>query len=320
MKVLLAILLVLCLGLFAFAADSKGAMVAIVQGVKGHPVHHIVQLGFIEKAKALGMKPEIDGVDSGDVSELIGAGEAAIAKGVKGAMWWSGGLPAFNPLYESLKEKGGYNVVAHFPIKQEDSPALHANASADPYTYGQKVAEAIMKKINKPNAKFAVTQGSLNVTENAAAQGFADYMKAKFPKVTVLPVVEEGFDPPVAISRAVAIVQANPDLNGAFSTTGAGPQTWSGAAAQAGKKDLVIISMDYTEQNIDLVKSGKVFAIVAQPLYDEAAWCADTLSKLIKGQKVPYFTKLEAPVTTKDGIDKYLGIIQKVKSFNFSEY
>ena len=47
---------------------------------------------------------------------------------------------------------------------------------------------------------------------------------------------EEGFDPPKAIAKAVAIIQANPDIVAALSTTGGGPTTWAGAQQEAGKK------------------------------------------------------------------------------------
>ncbi len=70
-------------------------------------------------------------------------------------------------------------------------------------------------------------------------------MKKSFPDVVVLDPQEEGFDPAQAISKAVSILQANPDVVAAYSTTGGGAVTWAGAAEQTGR-DIAIAGMDYT--------------------------------------------------------------------------
>ncbi len=41
----------------------------------------------------------------------------------------------------------------------------------------------------------------------------------------------------------------------------------------------MIISMDYTRPNLDLVKEGKVYGLVAQPLYEEFYACAETIGQ-----------------------------------------
>ena len=100
--------------------------------------------------------------------------------------------------------------------------------------------------------------------------------------------------------RRSAILQGNPDVNAAFSTTGNGIQTWSGAARKAGR-DVVIIGMDYIRQNLDIVKSGAAYGIVAQPLYEESAKTAELLGALAEGKTVTYLNPLPASVITADG-------------------
>jgi ribose transport system substrate-binding protein len=136
-------------------------------------------------------------------------------------------------------------------------------------------------------------------------------MHANFPNIKVLGAQVEGLDPVQAVAKAVSIMQANPDITGAFSTTGGGPQTWAGAQKQTNKK-IMAIGMDYTRANLDLVKSGQIYAIVAQPLWPEAQGTADLLDKLHRGQKIPWWTKLPAPIVTKDKLGPYLAILDKV--------
>ena len=90
---------------------------------------------------------------------------------------------------------------------------------------------------------------------------------------------------------------------GAFGTTGNSPITWADAATKAGYKDgeLVIVGMDATEGNLDYLEAGKVTAIVAQPLYEEAYKTMEYLDKIFRGEEVPMWTDLVAPVVTVDG-------------------
>lgn len=301
-------------------AGGEDKSLALIQVIKGHPVHHIVQLGFLEKAKELGYKAEVVGTDDFNDADTVSLGEASLAKGAKGFVVWAH-VPAYYPLIKRIKRKGGYSVVPHFPIEEGAAKGLDVNMSADPYKYGQEVAKAMGAEIGRSKTgKVAVSQGGFNTTENLAAKGFIDYINENFSNLKALEPIEEGFDAPVAISRAVALIQANPDLLGAFSTTGAGPLTWSGAKGQTGRSDLVAVGMDYTEQNLDLVKSGKIFAIVAQPLYEEAQRSVIVLDKLMKGEEVPYFIPLKAPVVTAKDVDQYSDILKRVKNFDFSNY
>ena len=137
-------------------------------------------------------------------------------------------------------------------------------------------------------------------------------MKKKYPNVKVLDPIEEGFDTPTAIDRATAIIQANPDIVGAFSTTGAGPSTWAGAQENTGK-NIVAIAMDYSRVNLDLVKEGKIYGVIAQPLYAEFAIAAELLDTLLRGGEIEYDNLLEAPLVTQDNIDEYYIILEKVE-------
>ena len=99
-------------------------------------------------------------------------------------------------------------------------------------------------------------------------------------------------------------------MTGAFSTTGNGVQTWSGAARKAERPALVIIGMDYIRQNLDIVKSGAAFGLVAQPLYEESAKTAELLSALVEGKTVPYLNPLPASVITAADLAPYYKMLE----------
>lgn len=292
------------------AFDPSQYPLGFVTVLKGHPVVQTFMAGFTTKAEELGYPAEIFAGDGADAQEMIKFGEQAIAKGMKGMIIYLLD-PSVYPLIKKAADAGIPVVEGHTMVANEaDVPGLKAWVSCDPFQYGKDSAKAIAEKIGK-KGKVAITQGSFNTTENNAAKAFMDEMK-NYPDITVLQPIEEGFDPAQATAKAAAIIQANKDLAGAFSTTGGGPATWSGAADQTSKKDLVIIGMDYVRQNLDLVRDGKVYAVVAQPLFEEHEKCAELLDKLLRGETVPFANPIEAPLVTKENVQKYYDLIAKV--------
>jgi len=282
-----------------------------VQPVKGHPVHQMTQIAFAEGCRKLGYQAEIIGADNEDISATLALAEQAVAKGdAAGMAVWTGN-PAWNPFIEKVGKKMPI-VLPHFPSPEGSIPGASGVISCDPAEYAREAARQIGKAINGKGT-VAITQGSFNSTENLVAEVFAKTMKELHPDVKVLPPLEEGFDAPKAISRAVSILQANPDLVAALSTTGNGPTTWAGAQREAGRK-VVAVAMDYTRVNLDLVKDGSIYAVIGQPLWEESFGAAELLDKLSRAEKIPWWTKLPAPFIAKDNLKPYMELLDKVEA------
>ena len=109
------------------------------------------------------------------------------------------------------------------------------------------------------------------------------------------------------------IIQANPDIVGALSTTGGGPTTWAGGQKETGVP-LTAIGMDYTRVNLDLVDNEEVYAVVGQPLWDESYTAAQLLKKMAAGEQVPYWTEQPAPVITKADVDTYYQLLDDAEA------
>ncbi len=283
-----------------------------VQSLKGHPVHQMTQIAFTEGCKRLGYKAEIIGTDNDDLSGTIALAEQAVAKGdAAGMAVWTGN-PSWNSFIEKASKTGMPVILPHFPVPEGSVPGASGVISCDPAEYAKEAAREIAKAIGGKGT-VAITQGSFNSTENLVAEVFTKTIKQLHPAVKVLPPMEEGFDAPKAISRAVSILQANPDVVAAFSTTGNGPTTWAGAQREAGRK-VVAVAMDYTRVNLDLVKDGSVYAVIGQPLWEESNGAAELLDKLVRGEKIPWWTKLPAPFITKDNLGPFLAVLDKVEA------
>jgi ribose transport system substrate-binding protein len=272
----------------------------------------MTQRAFTEACGKFGYRARIVGTDGPDIAGTIALAEMELATGnVAGMAVWTGS-PAWDGLIAKAAKDGVPVVLPHFPVPEGSVPGARGIIGCDVQAYAREAAEAIGKAIGGTGV-VAVTQGSFNTTENTASETFAKAMQASYPQVKVLTPQEEGFDPPKAITRATAILLANPDVAAAFSTTGGGPTTWAGAQKEAGRK-LVIVGMDYTRVNLDLVKSGDVFAVVGQPLWEEAYGTVELLDKMIRGEPVPWWTRLPAPLITKDKLDPYYELLGRIEA------
>ncbi len=281
--------------------------------LKTHPVVQIMMAGFIDRANQLGYPNYLYQPDDSDVAKAYSLAEAGVTQhGIKGMVQYI--FDDGTAMYTKKWADMGIAVVsAHTYIAEEDKdkwPGLMSWASCSAENYGRAAAKAIGEQVGGKGV-VAVTEGWFNTTEDAAAAAFTDEMNKLYPDITVLEPQEEGYDTPTAIQRATAIIQANPDIVGAFSTTGAGPSTWAGAQTNTGKK-ICIISMDYSETNLDLVKNGEVYALVAQPLYDEFALAVDLLDKHFRGEPYEWANVMDAPLITTENVDDYYAIIEKV--------
>jgi ABC-type sugar transport system substrate-binding protein len=72
--------------------------------------------------------------------------------------------------------------------------------------------------------------------------------------------------------------------------------------------------LDYTRVNLDLVKGEHVFAVIGQPLWEEAYGSVGLVDKALKGEKIPWWTKLPAPFIKKDKVDSFYALLDKVEA------
>lgn len=288
-----------------------------VQSSAWHPVHQLTQLSFLEGCADLGLDCELATTDENSLEALVALADQTVSRpDTKGVAMWFGGLPVAKPIIEKAKSLGIPVVLPHFPVEEGFYADNAVQIAADTTKYPDPVAQAMCEELKRQGittGSVGITQNGPNATEDMVAKVFAEGMQKYCPDLKILDVQMEGAVPPQAIAVAVSIIQANPDIVAGFSTTGGGPTTWAGAQKETGKK-LLAVGMDYTRVNLDLVKNGEVWGIVAQPLYDECKGAAELLYKMANGEEVPYWTILEAPLVTTDNLDDYYAILDRMEA------
>jgi ribose transport system substrate-binding protein len=294
----------------AQACDVSGQTITYVTVLKGHPTLQLFIQGFLDEARSYGFEPEVVSPDDVDWTKSASLGMQAIAAGTNGIVTLVQD-PAMYPMINEAGSKGIPVVGTHnIDVEEGSVDGLIAVAGGEPAAWGADAAEYIGERIGGQGT-VAVTVGSFNATENAVAEGFTQKMAEAYPDVKVLEPQEEGFDAPAAIAKAVAILQANPDVVAALSTTGGGPTTWAGAQDETGR-ELVTIGPDANKPNLDLAKAGKLTAIAAQPGYEEHATAVDIIYAALCGLPYEYMNVLPTPIVGGDDLEPYFEIADRI--------
>ena len=297
-------------------APGKNGKFYFVQSSAWHPVHQLMQQSFLDGCRKNGLDCQLATTDENTLDALVAMADATVSRpDAAGFVMYAGGLPVFKPIIEKAKALGLPVALPHFPVPEGTFADNAVQIAADFTKWPDPIAKGMcdeLKKQGVTTGSIAITENNHNVTEDGVAKAFSDAWKNYCPDINILPTVLEGPEPTQAIAAAVSVIQANPDIVAGFSTTGGGPTTWAGAQKETGKK-LVTVGMDYTRVNLDLVKSGQVFGIAAQPIYDEMSGAAKLVYDMANGRKVPYWTLLEAPLVTKDNLAPYYAILDNLE-------
>jgi len=288
--------------------DVAGKKIQFVAPLKSNPTMQVMAAGFMQEAKRLGFDGQALMTDDADPQKVLALGQQALAQGTDG-MVVPPYDPSLYPLIQQAAAKGVPVVTSHSSVPATENLGMIQDIHPDPQQYGAAAARAIGEQIGGRGV-VAITQGSFNPIENAAADSFKAEMAADYPGVKVLKPQVEGFEPAAAIAKAVSILQSDKGIVAAYSTTGGGPATWAGAQDQTGRR-LVIIGMDYTRPNLDLVRAGKVYALVAQPIYEENAQAVDAIRDKICGKTVKAEVGLPSPLVTSANVADYYALLDR---------
>ncbi len=309
---LLILSTLLLLGACGDRTGARGTALLWVQPMRDHPVHKLMQAGFLNRCKELGIECEVVGNPSAtafDVAATLPLADAALARKDYAAVMVYAVDPSLNPFVARLARDGFPVTIVHLLPSPTDIPGLKAAIGQDIKKTAADAAAAMGARL-KGRGEVAVTQGSYNRTENEMAQVFTATLTRSFPEIKVLPPQLEGFEPTTAKAKAIAILQGNERITGAFSTTGAGAETWANAGRTA-SRDVAIIAMCATRQNLDLVKSGAVYALAAQPLYEESVAAVDIGLRLSRKEPVEFINVLPAAIVTAADMAPYYALLDK---------
>src|SRR5947209_16376903 len=136
---IISLLTLLALALVAHTTQATAAKthkIALIQFLKGHPVHRIMQLGFQDGCKAAGADCDMLLTDSTNAVDMIPLAEQALAKGYDGVVFYAVDA-SFFPTIKKFKDKGIPVVTPHFTSFDQKESGLTAVVGADVVAYAK---------------------------------------------------------------------------------------------------------------------------------------------------------------------------------------
>jgi len=334
---LLAIVLIGCGGKTGKTAEAGGGFdpakirIAYVGNSLNHPTIRLWTYGFEKACKELGYtQAKVIGTEGGDFTEAYVACESFLAEGGDAMCF-----PLFDPSGYTLVERAGTMGMKvfspHTNLLDENGklpPGMTFCIGPDHISYSKAAAEAMAKALKGKKGSIAISQSELikHLNDaNAAFQGRWNELVSEYDLggIRILPTHVEGIGSvDQSINTNLSLIQATRDLIGVYGLTGGSAITWGDAAARAGKApgEICIIGMDATEGNLDYLESGRVYALVAQPCFEEFYEGMHMMDKVLRGGTVPLWTEMESPIVTKDGtgtngIEYHRKIVNEAKAF-----
>lgn len=276
---------------------SKG-VIWMIPSHRAHPVWLVGKAGFEKACKEMGYTAKWNAAENMELDVNVGYVEQAIAEKATGIIVFPYEQAAFTPVINKAVEAGIPVVTIHMDAPDSKRKAF---IGPNPVTYATAAADRIGGLL-KGKGNVGVMQGTYNNHENRVAKVFIARLAEKFPGIKVVAHDQDSTENVKATQKAIDMIQSHPNLNAVFSSTGGGALSWSKAMEETGKQGkIIVISMDVTRENLDLVKSGKIYAVIAQGIYDEGYKGVKLVTE--KNPKVINYT--DNTIITKDLVDKY---------------
>lgn len=301
----------------AFRKAQEGKPIRFAHQYAKHPFMVLVTGGFLAACDDYGLQCELSSVDGADEAKVVAYVEAITPENTSGVVMIVH-TPSRFVSAEMLVDRGIPLVAPHVVVNREDVSGVLSWTGPNADEYSQDAGRALAEKV-ECEGPVAVSQLHFNEMENAVADNFRIGFLEICPDTELLETVVFGAEADMAKSIAVAsaTIQANPGLTAAFATTADGPTVWSSAAEENGKEigEIAITGMDYTRVNLDKIKSGEAFMLVAQPAFEEGYYAVVLLANSLLGIPVPYENYLPAPQVTLENVDEFYAINDLAESY-----
>jgi ribose transport system substrate-binding protein len=210
---------------------------------------------------------------------------------------WKGIKPAL----DAAKKAGIPIINVDAPVFDEDLVA--SIVASDNYNAGVLVAQDVMKKMKEANVVLLEHPTAKSAIDRT--KSFEDTVKDK-PEYKIIAKQSSNGQLEQAMPVMENIIQANSKIDVVM---GLNDPTALGALAalQAAKRDqgVLIYGVDGAPEAKKMVKEGKITGTAAQSPKGIGKTAADTVYKVLKGEKVEHLILVPVTLITKENVDQF---------------
>lgn len=278
MKRFLTIATALCLLLMASTSFAGKKLIVVITPSHDNPFFKSEAVGAEKKAKELGYETLVlvHDDDANKQSELF---DTAIARGAAAIIVDNAGADAtVAPVKRALKAG-----IPSFLIDREINQGDLAKAQIVSNNYqGAKLGGEEFVKLMGEKGNFVELVGKESDTNaGIRSQGYHDVID-QYPDLKMLARQSANWSQPEAFEKMESIIQAHPDIKGVICGNDTMAMGAMAALKAAGKKDVIVVGFDGSNDVRDSIIAGEIKATVLQPAYRIAQMAVEQADAFIK--------------------------------------
>ncbi len=321
--------------------DPSAVLIGLVMDESEGALAKAAEHGFLRTAENLGYPAKLYVAESSEkAAEMV---DTAISDGCEGLLIWADTEP-MKAAMAKARAAGIITIATYHSVEEGEADA---NLKVEPMDYAPEAARILCERIKTRD----VEKGTIFVTGAEQfpliMQPFRDKVKSDYPQFDV--VAYEGKNDQNSVN---AFVLAHPEMVGVLALEQGSGLIWNDACNQVQdailearktpkptaesegdndrddketpkptptptpdesyKRYANILLLDYTPENLRLVRRGVVTGLIGRPFYDSTAQSVAVLDRLLRGLPTQTDVVLNTPILRKKDIAKYEGIMGEV--------
>lgn len=282
----------------SYAAD----LIAIITPSHDNPFFKAEAVGAEAKAKELGYETLVlvHDDDANKQSQLI---DTAIGRGAKAIILDNAGSEASIAAVQKAKDA----KIPSFLIDREINATGVAVSQivSNNYQGAQLGAEEFVKLMGEKGNYVELLGREADLNAGIRSKGYHDIID-EYPDLKMVAQQSANWSQTEGYSKMETILQANPDIKGVIAGNDTMAMGAIAALQAAGRKDVIVVGFDGSNDVRDSIKAGGIKATVMQPAYAQAQMAVEQADAYIKTGKAPAEEKqlMDCVLINADNADK----------------
>ena len=277
-----------------------------IAAIIGHPVYARIEAALVEASVQYDFNVISSGVPNVEFDKMIEEVERGIAEGVDGII--SDGSPesSYESVFKRAMDRGIKTAV--FFIDLPDTSLRTTAVISNSEEIGYQTAKALHEQLGGADLKLGFISGSLSAVDELIQRDGAQRYIDEHPGSEAITVVTDNWELVKCEEAFHNLLQGYPEVNAVFATNGAQAPALAKALADLNldAKTMPVITMDDVDENMDALREGRLFGLMAQDFHAMGYTNGENIYKAINGEEVPPLIEVPGYLITLDNIDTYL--------------
>ncbi|KUN28139.1 transporter [Streptomyces antibioticus] len=283
-------------------SEAKSQKIGLSLSTLNNPFFVQIRAGAQAEAKKLGVDLTVTDAQN-DASQQANQLQNFTSEGLGTIIVNAVDSDAVTPAAKGVNKAGIPLVAVDRAVNNADTATLVAS---DNVAGGKLAAKDLAEKLGG-KGKIVVLQGQAGTSASRErGAGFTEGLKA-YPGIEVVAKQPADWDRTKGLDVMTNLLQANPDIDGVFAENDEMALGAIKALGSKAGKSVQVIGFDGTEDGLNAVKAGTLYASVAQQPAELGRIAVQNAVKAAEGDKVEKSVMVPVKVVTKENVADFAG-------------